>query len=224
MQFQPPGKSLRKATLYSALRRRSARRCFHLLRRRSSCRSGFHCLRRRGCLPEWLPSAPAALHLPEWLPLSPAAWLSAGVASTVSGGVAVCRSGFHCLRRRSSCRSGFHCLRRRVCLPEWLPSAPAALQLPEWLPSAPAALQLPEWLPLPPAALQLPEWLPLPPAADDPPVFPAVLRVVFLPFVTFHQRKRGKCACFCAKGRGYSDRGANVQGTAPPSRAKRRGF
>ena len=153
VQFQPAGKVMRKATLYSALRR-------------SSCRSGFLCLRRRVCLPEWLPLPPAALQLPEWLPLPP-----------------------------------------------------AALQLPEMLPLPPAALQLPEMLPLPPAALQLPEWLPLPPAADDPPVFPAVLRVVFLLFVTFHQRKRGKCACFLCKREGvFGSRRQCPRDRAPLSR------
>ena len=33
-----------------------------------------------------------------------------------------------------------------------------------------------------------------------------------------------KPRAFCAKGRGGANRGADVQGTAPPSRAKRRGF
>ena len=33
-----------------------------------------------------------------------------------------------------------------------------------------------------------------------------------------------KLRAFCAKGRGGANRGADVQGTAPPSRAKRRGF
>ncbi len=40
----------------------------------------------------------------------------------------------------------------------------------------------------------------------------------------FDNVRPAKPRAFCAKGRGGANRGADVQGTAPPSRAKRRGF
>lgn len=73
--------------------------------------------------------------------------------------------------------------------------------------SALRRVQLPEWLPPAPAACLLPEWLPSVPSA--------VLRVVFLFFVTFHQRKRGKCAYF------FVQKGGGIRIAAPMSKGPR---